>query len=142
MLKVVKRDPKAVIPSSAHPEDIGLDLTCINVKKKLENGVIIYDTGISVQPPEGYYIEIIPRSSLSKTGWFLANSVGIIDPNYTGTLGIPLAPLSIVSKELTVPFCKFQLVVRKAYKFSVLEVDNIDNTERGDGGFGSTGDRV
>ena len=142
MLKIVLRDEKAVMPTSAHVSDIGLDLTCIDIKKKLDNGVIIYDTGLSVKPPDGYYLEIIPRSSISKTGWFLANSIGVIDPDYTGTLGIPLAPISITSKPIELPFCKFQLVVRKAFYFPVQVVDQLDDTERGEGGFGSTGDRT
>ena len=50
----------------------------------------MYDTGIQVKPQYGYYFEIVPRSSLSKSGYILANSIGIIDPSYSGNLYIVL----------------------------------------------------
>lgn len=142
MLQVVKTHENAIMPSRAHPLDIGLDLTAIKKHKTLPHGVIMYDTGIAVKPPEGYYIEILPRSSISKTGWMLANSVGTIDPNYTGNLYIALAPVHPDVPEIELPFCKCQLVVRKAEYLDVTEVSSLDDTDRGSGGFGSTGDRI
>jgi dUTP pyrophosphatase len=142
MLKVVKHDCNAVIPSRAHPEDIGLDLTAISKHKDLPNGGIMYDTGISVCPPEGYYVEILPRSSMSKTGWMLANSVGTVDPNYTGNLYIALIKVRDNVEELPLPFCKCQIIIRKAEYFDVEEVNNLSETSRGSGGFGSTGERT
>lgn len=142
MLQVVKTHENAIMPSRAHPLDIGLDLTAIKKHKTLPHGVIMYDTGIAVKPPEGYYIEILPRSSISKTGWMLANSVGTVDPNYTGNLYIALAPVHPDVPEIELPFCKCQLVVRKAEYLDVTEVSSLDDTDRGSGGFGSTGDRI
>jgi dUTP pyrophosphatase len=142
MIQIVKTNEKAILPTRAHPLDIGMDLTAIKKHKKLNNGVIIYDTGIAVKPPEGYYIEILPRSSISKTGWMLANSVGTIDPNYTGNLYIALAPVNPDVQEIKLPFCKCQLVVRKAEYFDVVEVPALEDTDRGSGGFGSTGKRI
>ena len=142
MLQVVKTHESAIIPSRAHPLDIGLDLTAIKKHKILPHGVIMYDTGIAVKPPEGYYIEILPRSSISKTGWMLANNVGTVDPNYTGNLYIALAPVNPDVPEIELPFCKCQLVVRKAEYLDVTEVSSLNNTDRGSGGFGSTGDRI
>jgi dUTP pyrophosphatase len=142
MLQVVKTHENAIMPSRAHPLDIGLDLTAIKKHKTLPHGVIMYDTGIAVKPPEGYYIEILPRSSISKTGWMLANSVGTVDPNYTGNLYIALAPVHLDVPEIELPFCKCQLVVRKAEYLDVTEVSSLDDTDRGSGGFGSTGDRI
>lgn len=142
MIQVVKRNEKAIIPSRAHPSDIGMDLTAIKKHKTLANGIIMYDTGIAVTPPEGYYVEILPRSSISKTGWILANSVGTIDPNYTGNLYIALAPIHPDVPEIELPFCKCQIVVRKAEYFGISEVNELSETDRGDGGFGSTGERT
>ena len=142
MLQVGKTHENAIMPSRAHPLDIGLDLTAIKKHKTLPHGVIMYDTGIAVKPPEGYYIEILPRSSISKTGWMLANSVGTVDPNYTGNLYIALAPVHPDVPEIELPFCKCQLVVRKAEYLDVTEVSSLDDTDRGSGGFGSTGDRI
>jgi dUTP pyrophosphatase len=138
MLKVVRKDDNAIIPSRAHPSDIGLDLTAIKKHKVLENGAIMYDTGIAVSPPNGYYIEILPRSSMSKTGWMLANSVGTVDPNYTGNLYIALNRINNDTPEIELPFCKCQLVLRKAEYCTIKEVYNLEETDRGDGGFGST----
>ncbi len=142
MLQVVKTHENAIMPSRAHPLDIGLDLTAIKKHKTLPHGIIMYDTGIAVKPPEGYYIEILPRSSISKTGWMLANSVGTVDPNYTGNLYIALAPVHPDVPEIELPFCKCQLVVRKAEYLDITEVSSLDDTDRGSGGFGSTGDRI
>ena len=142
MLQVVKTHENAIMPSRAHPLDIGLDLTAIKKHKTLPHGVIMYDTGISVKPPEGYYIEILPRSSISKTGWMLANSVGTVDPNYTGNLYIALAPVYPDIPEIELPFCKCQIVVRKSEYLDVTEVSSLADTDRGSGGFGSTGDRI
>ena len=142
MLKICKKDKNAKIPSRAHPSDIGLDLTAIRKHKTLNHGVVMYDTGISVSPPDGYYVEILPRSSISKTGWMLANNVGTVDPNYTGNLYIALAPVHPNVPEIELPFCKCQLVVRKAEYMDVKVVNNLEKTDRGGGGFGSTGNRV
>jgi dUTP pyrophosphatase len=144
-IKVEIRDSRAVIPSRAHASDIGLDLPSIDVYKILENtNTVLFDTGIAATPPEGYYLEVIPRSSLSKTGWMLANSVGIIDPHYTGNIYIALTKISegAIPMEKMIGKCVCQLVLRKAEYANVVAVTSLGTTERGDGGFGSTGDRV
>lgn len=137
----IKTHPDAVIPTRAYPTDIGYDLTAISVKKQISENTFLFDTGIAVKPPNGYYTEILPRSSLSKTGWVLSNSVGTIDPSYRGNL---LLALTCVDKTCEVwlptelPFCKCQLILRKAEWFDMNQVENLDDTERGSGGFGST----
>ena len=141
-IQVEIRDERAVIPSRANETDVGLDLVAIDVAKRLPNGVVLYDTGIAVSPPEGYYIEIMPRSSMSKTGWMLANGVGQIDPDYRGNLLIALVKVVPDAPEIELPFCKCQLILRKAEYASVQVVESLKSTERGSGGFGSTGDRV
>ena len=99
--------------------------------------------GLVISPPTGYYIEIVPRSSISKTGYMLANSVGTIDPGYTGNIYIALVKVVPDAPEsMQLPFTKCQFVLRKAYYGVVKEVDNINgNDNRGEGGFGSTGSR-
>ena len=141
-IKCVRRHKEAILPSRAHETDVGYDLTAIRKYKVLENGVVLYDTGLAISPPPGFYIEIVPRSSISKTGYMLANSVGTIDPSYTGNLYIALVKVIPDSPELCLPFTKCQFVLRKAYYGVVKEVDNINsNDNRGEGGFGSTGSR-
>ena len=140
-IQFIQHSNEAIVPSRAHPSDIGLDLTAIGKEKVYDNGVILYDTKISVQPPTGYYLEILPRSSMSKTGWMLANSVGTLDPNYTGNLYIALVRVVPGAPEIELPFCKCQLILRKAEYANMEQVNKFCETDRGDGGFGSTGER-
>ena len=142
-IQFIKRSGEAVTPTRAYPTDIGFDLTAIGLEKVYDNGVMLYDTKIAVKPPPGYYVEILPRSSMSKTGWMLANSVGTIDPDYTGNLMIALVRVVPDAPTLQLPFCKCQLVLRKAEYAEMEEVNGgFEDTVRGDGGFGSTGERI
>lgn len=138
-IQFMRTSNAAVVPTKAFSSETGFDLTAIRIHKELDNGVILYDTGIIVRPPVGYYTEIVPRSSISKTGWMLANSIGIIDNSYRGNLLIALVPTSVTSIPLELPFCKCQLILRKLEDAELEEVSDLDETERGDGGFGSTG---
>jgi dUTP pyrophosphatase len=134
----VKDDPQAVTPTKATPYAVGYDLTAISVYKKLTDRTTLYDTGIKVQPPEGYYTEILPRSSLSKTGYCLSNSVGTIDSDYRGRLLIALTRIDDGFPELTLPFTRCQLVLRRHEDYTLRGVDTLADTIRGSGGFGST----
>ena len=137
-IKFVMDDENAVVPTKAHPSDIGYDLTAIGIFKQISNKITLFETGIRVSPPSGYYIEILPRSSMSKTGYMLANSVGIIDPQYTGTLKIALIKIDDDLPDIKLPFTRCQLILRKAEYANMELVDTIENTIRGDGGFGSS----
>jgi dUTP pyrophosphatase len=143
-IKCIRKDSDAVLPTKAHDSDIGWDLVAIREHKVINEDIIMYDTGIVAIPPKGYYLEILPRSSISKTGWMLANSVGTIDPDYRGNLYIVLMRVVKSMPKIELPFCKCQLVLRKIEKASLVEVteEEIDVTERGSGGFGSTGART
>jgi dUTP pyrophosphatase len=141
-LKFVKIHENAVLPSNANENDVGLDLVAIEKDTTLESGVILYKTGLKVIPEDGYYVEIVPRSSIVKTGWGLANSVGIIDPSYRGELKIALVKTNPLAEEMELPFCKTQLIVRKCYPIITEETSEFDSTSRNSGGFGSTGNRI
>ena len=137
MLSFKLHDEKAVVPSLGTPYSSGYDLTLISIDKKFTDNVTLYDTGVSVEPPTGYYTEIYARSSLSKSGHMIANSVGIIDSDYRGTLKValwkdPSAP------ELELPFKGCQLIIRKRERMLTEVVRELSTTSRGDGGFGST----
>lgn len=134
----VRDDSNAVVPTKGTPFAIGYDLTAISIAKKLTARTTLYDTGIKVQPPCGYYTEILPRSSLSKTGYVLSNSVGTIDPDYTGRLLIALTKVDDSCPDLELPFTRCQLVLRKAEYYNMYETKELDETIRGDGSFGST----
>ena len=137
-ISVVLLNKNSKIPKKAHYDDVGYDLEAIQLEKVYENGCHLFNTGIIVKPPKGYYLEIIPRSSIIKHGWVLANNTGIIDPSYRGELKIALQKINENATELKTPFTLCQLVLRKLYESSILQVENLDETVRGEGGFGST----
>lgn len=133
-------DENAVVPSNVRLSDVGYDLTVIKKYKQLNNSTALYDTGIQIQVPFGYYIEIVPRSSLSKSGYILANSMGIIDNSYRGNLYVALAKISSDAPDVTFPFKCCQLILRRQYFMNiVVQTDELSETHRSDGGFGSTG---
>jgi deoxyuridine 5'-triphosphate nucleotidohydrolase len=145
-IKVFTADESAVIPSKVRYSDAGYDLTIIKEYKRLTSNTIIYDTGIKLELPNGYYVEIVPRSSISKSGYILANNVGIIDQGYRGNLYIALTKINDEMPDLTLPYKCCQMIVKKqvysklVYSGSSGDADSaIGNSSRGTGAFGSTG---
>ena len=137
--KVFKVDDFAVIPSKCKESDAGYDLTIIKEAKKLLPSVTLYDSGIQIQVSHGLYVEIVPRSSLSKSGYMLANNVGIIDRGYTGNILVALIKVDQSAPDLTLPFKCCQLIFRHQVHVNMKEVKvNFKETSRGAGGFGST----
>lgn len=137
-INVVKADVNAIIPSKKNWSDVGYDLSIINKIEDYNSKTALYDTGIKIQVDFGYYVEIVPRSSLSKSGYILANSVGIIDNSYRGNLMIALTKVCDDAKEIEYPFRCCQMIVRKYVNTYLEEVGNVDKTKRDEGGFGST----
>lgn len=139
-IKFKKHDIEAVIPSLANENEVGFDLTVISKVKDINSKTTMYDTGISVQPPEGFYFEIVPRSSLTKTGYILTNSIGIIDPSYRGTIKVVITKICDEAPEFELPNKRFQLIPHLHFskQFQIKEVEELDDTYRGDGSFGST----
>jgi deoxyuridine 5'-triphosphate nucleotidohydrolase len=137
--QMIKILPDAVLPYKSRYSDVGLDLVIIKKAKQYNSLTTLYDTGIALNIPHGYYAEIVPRSSLSKTGYMLANSVGIIDNSYRGNLYIPLIKIVPDAPEIELPFRCCQLIFKKQVFMNVQEVHIIERTGRGEGGFGSTG---
>jgi deoxyuridine 5'-triphosphate nucleotidohydrolase len=149
-IKVFKVDERAVAPSKSRYSDSGYDLTIISEYKRLTSNTVIYDTGIQLEIPNGYYVEIVPRSSISRSGYMLANNVGIIDQGYRGNLYIALTKINGETPELSMPWKCCQMIVKKQV-YSRLEVvatsvatlgaaAAIETSSRGTGAFGSTGE--
>jgi deoxyuridine 5'-triphosphate nucleotidohydrolase len=132
-----KTDKDAVTPSKPRTTDIGYDLTAIT-KIKSVGDVDFYGTGIAVSPPMGYYCMIAPRSSISKTGYMLANSMGIVDPGYTNQLIIALRKVDKDAEDIILPCRIAQIIPQRAYYPQLIEVDSLEDTARGGGGFGSS----
>jgi dUTP pyrophosphatase len=139
-IKVYKTNKDAVIPSKAFEEDAGYDLTIISKIKDFNSKTSLYDTGIKIEVDEGYYTEIVPRSSISKFGYILANNIGIIDNHYRGNLMIALTKIADDAPEIQLPFKCCQLIIRKQILTNLYEIteDTLTSTLRNDGGFGST----
>lgn len=128
---------KAVIPER-RIIDCGYDLTIIKFEKKLTENTYLYDTGIQLQIPMGYYIEVFGRSSISKTGYTLANGTGIIDPCYLGSIKIALTKHDLSTPDIKLP-CKIAQFILKPFTNSFLEeTSEFIDTTRGQLGFGST----
>jgi dUTP pyrophosphatase len=127
----------SVMPTKGTKDSVGYDLTALSVYKKLSDKTTLFDTGLKIKPPKGYYIEIIPRSSLSKTGYMLSNSVGIIDPDYTDRLLIALTKVDDTLPDISLPFTKCQMILRKHEDYTFSRVEKLEDTDR-KGGFGST----
>lgn len=139
ILKVTKTLPDAVLPSKTNHSDVGYDLTVVRRAKQLSSTVALYDTGLRVSLPPGHYAEVLPRSSLSKSGFVLANSVGVIDPGYTGNLLVALARIDPDASEPDLPFRCCQLVVRRQHHVEIEECAPPVADAGGDGGDGGGG---
>jgi dUTP pyrophosphatase len=112
-LRVQKLVPEAVIPTRAHPLDSGFDVSIVRiVNPSFGPGVVLFGTGLVIRPPDGYYVDLVVRSSFCKLGWGMANSVGIIDAQYRGELCLPLYKLSPAAGDLQLPARIAQLVLR------------------------------
>lgn len=88
-IKYFKKHPEAVSPQYMNPGDVGADLVTVDRKVIFCFGepIVVYDTGLIIIPPEGINVKLAARSSIStKTNLFLANSIGVIDREYRGTL--------------------------------------------------------
>ena len=133
----------AVNPSYAKPGDAGLDMTAIGNRIDTENNFIEYFTGIAVEVPEGHVGLLFPRSSTSKTDLRLANCVGVVDSGYRGEISFRYKfPKDVFFAKLK----RFQdgdrvgqLVIMPYPQIEMEESDTLSDTERGEGGYGSTG---
>lgn len=136
---VKKLDKNAVIPQYAKEGDAGLDLTAVSRKFVDEGkyGYIEYDTGLAFEIPEGYVGLLFPRSSVSETGLILANCVGVVDSKYRGSVKcrfkyIPNSNLYNVGERIA------QIIILPYPYIKLVEKEQLSETDRGDGGFGST----
>jgi deoxyuridine 5'-triphosphate nucleotidohydrolase len=134
----VKTDTRAQAPFKERASDSGYDLTLI--EKVGQHGHIeLYTTGIKIQPDYGWYFDLMPRSSIIKTGYLMANSVGVIDRTYVGPIIVPLVKIDPSGEDLALPARIVQIVPRPIIHVEWDLVEDLDSSGRGEGGFGSTG---
>lgn len=138
-VKVVKLNPDAIIPTYAHPTDCGADVAAVE-EITIESGETkIIPTGLAVAIPAGYEIQIRPRSGLSlKTGLRIANGVGTIDAEYRGEIGVIITNTGNVPYTITKGMKIAQMAIAPTPMIIWDETEALDETERGNGGFGST----
>lgn len=145
-VNIKKLKEEAVIPTYAKKGDAGLDLTAINISKD-NVGNITYHTGLAVEIPQGYVGLLFPRSSISKKQQFLTNCVGVIDSGYRGEIMAKFKPVMgtydtilelFESNEYQVGDRIVQMIILPYPQIEFEEVEELSETERGYGGFGST----
>ena len=138
-LKIKKLDPEAIIPTKANKTDAGYDLYALeDVEIPAINHRLI-KTGISMAIPEGYVGLIWPRSGLAyKSG--LDVFAGVIDAGYRGDVGVILYNSRVNNHYQVKKGDRIaQILFQKVKTFNLVEVDDLDASQRGEGGFGSTG---
>lgn len=138
LFRWLKTRADAIAPSKGSISDSGFDLTLLEAAQRAGH-VTFYTTGIRVQPAFGWYFDLVPRSSISRSGYMLANSVGVIDRGYTGEILVPLIKIDPSGPDLKLPARLVQLIPRPIIAAQLVEVEAFDETLRGSGGFGSTG---
>ena len=140
-VKIKKVNPSAQIPSYAKTGDAGMDLIATSIISESDTQ-ITYGLGISLEIPEGFVGLVFPRSSIRKTRLQLSNSVGVIDSGYRGELQATFNKInnnSVSENDYKVGdrVCQIMIIPHPDIQFE--ETDKLSETERGEGGFGSTG---
>lgn len=166
IIKIKRLSENATLPQPATPYSAGLDLTATSIRYDQENDFIEYGTDIAVEIPMGHVGLIFPRSSISKTDLMLCNHVGVIDSDYRGEIKFRFKIIStyleFVNVEGNIATTYYnelekesgiisehnvynvgdrigQLVIVPCVMTGVTEITELSDTQRGSGGFGSTG---
>ena len=161
-VKFKKLHKKAVIPTKAHPTDAGFDM--VAATKIVTDKFVEYDTQIATAIPEGHVGLIFANSRVSKYDLDLANAVGVVDASYRGSIrfrykytahpqtgicahktkyfdlvkDVEPVPIPFHPKEFNVGDVVGQLIIMPILDIEFVEVEELDSTDRGEGGFGST----
>lgn len=138
-IKVKKLHPDAVIPKKAHSTDAGFDLTAVSCKWDADNEVFSYGFGLSFEIPEGYVGLIFPRSSVFRKDLLLSNAVGVIDSGYRGEVSAKFKTTKEVVRRYVLSERVAQMIILPYPEVSFTEVDELPDSDRGNGGYGSTG---
>jgi dUTP pyrophosphatase len=139
LVKIKKLHPEAVIPSYAKDGDAGMDLVAVR-KEDLSPTQVKYYTGLAIEIPYGFVGLIFPRSSIFKAGLSLSNAVGVIDSGYRGEI------MAVFNKKFGMNLTNYEVGDRVAQIMilpypvvTFVESEELTDTDRGSGGFGSTG---
>lgn len=145
IIRFKKLCPTAVAPVRGSAQAAGYDLTAVGYEWDDEHKVIVYHTGIAVEIPRGYAGFVFPRSSIYKKSLVQTNCVGVIDSDYRGEILVKFA-IRFRSTEKDFPLIYepgeriAQLVIMPVVSpVDYFEAQELSKTERGEGGYGSTG---
>ena len=139
-LKFKRIHPDAILPAYAHPSDAGMDVKSVEDIVIPARGRALVHTGLVMLLPPMYEAQVRPRSGLAlKSGITVLNTPGTIDSGYRGEVGVILFNTTDVDFPVKKGDKVAQLVIAPVTQPAIEETDSVDETDRGAGGFGSTG---
>ena len=144
-VKIKKLNKSAVIPKYSKAGDAGMDLVA-NSRETDKYGNIVYGTGLAFEIPKGYVGLLFPRSSISKYDMNLTNSIGVLDSGYRGEVFFKFKRLNRAINKSDDKYSIYnvgdrigQIIIIPYPQIEFEEVEELSETDRGTGGFGSTG---
>lgn len=156
-VKIKKLREEAVVPRYAKEGDAGLDLTAVEIIRTTEDSVeefefdgrlhqrvhktdvLIVKTGLAIEIPRGYVGLLFPRSSISKKDLTLKNSVGVVDSGYRGEITLKFRLFGEKKSSYDVGDRVAQMIILPYPEIELEEVEHLSESERGEGGYGSSG---
>lgn len=139
LVKVKKLVKEAVIPTYAKNGDAGMDLTAVSKSVDEEAAIATYGTGLAFEIPKGYVGLIFPRSSSYKQQSILTNSVGVIDSGYRGEVMCKFYQSFDGTPSYEIGDRIAQIIIMPYPQIQFVESEELSETERNTGGYGSTG---
>lgn len=140
VIKFKKLTPAAVIPKYAHPGDAGADLVAITAHTLAPLQRAAIPTGLAAEIPLGYEMQVRPKSSLAlHHGITLLNTPGTVDAGYRGEIKVILINLGPVAFDIIPGQRIAQIIIAPVIQAEFVETESLNESQRGDGGFGSTG---
>ena len=135
-IKIKKLVENAIVPAYAKEGDAGMDLTAISMEY-LDKEHVKYGFGIAIEIPKGFVGLVFPRSSCFKQRQILSNAVGVIDSGYRGEISAVM--IGTASGGYKVGDRVAQILILHYPEIEFEESEELSTTERGEGGYGSTG---
>lgn len=148
-VKIKKLYEDSILPTKAHATDAGYDLYA-HSKSYDNDGNVVYGCGVAMEIPKSYVGLVFPRSSNAKKDLLLSNSVGVIDSGYRGEIFFKFKPSNVIEKPdlayIPESISKYdagerigQIIIMPYPEIEFVEVDELSDSERGTGGYGSSG---
>lgn len=148
-VRIKKLYKDSILPTKAHASDAGYDLYA-HSKSYDNDGNVVYGSGVAMEIPKGYVGLVFPRSSNAKKDLILSNSVGVIDSGYRGEISFKFKPSNVIEKPdlayIPESISKYevgdrigQVIIMPYPEIEFVECDELSESERMCGGYGSTG---